>query len=143
MGDVNFDLTKSKRFLFIPYTLGGAGALTGAFVTTATTLPGIATAAAIGLVAGGIGVPVAATAVAVAAYGCFIAAKALLHTLVKEGALLPLGAAVVGVSCAKALFYTPFKAGAAGLKSLFNKKASAAKPAPAPQPKVDPPAPKP
>lgn len=143
MGDVNFDLTKSKRFLFIPYTLGGVGALTGAIVTTATTLPGIATAAALGLVAGGIGIPVAATAAAVVVYGAFIATKTLLHTLVKEGAMLPLGTAVVGVSCAKALFYTPFKAGFVSLKHLFNKKASAAKPDPAQQPKVDPPAPNP
>lgn len=137
MGDINFDLTTSKRFLFIPYSLGAIGAVTGAIVTTATALPGIATAAAIGLVVGGIGVPVAAVVAAVGVYGVFIAVKSLLNTAIKEGAMLPLGVVVVGVSCTKALFYTPIQAGIKGLKSLFNKKATPSAPARAPQPKAD------
>ncbi len=121
MGDINFDLTKNKRFLFIPYTLAAAGAAAGVatVIATAAVLPAVpvlAAAGAFGAVAGGIAFPSALTAAA-GVFG-FMASRQ-----VTELKVIPLGVAVVGGSCAKAMFVTPFQAAYKGIRSVFNSKA--------------------
>ncbi|MBI3441887.1 MAG: hypothetical protein HY052_08860 [Proteobacteria bacterium] len=139
MGDINFDLTKNKKFLLLSYTLAAAGAVTGIALTSAATVPAIIVAGAVGAVAGGVGVPVVATAVAGGAAGLFSLAKGWKRSM-NELAVIPLGVAVVGMSSAKAMFGTPFQAVFKGLKSAFNRKAarsggrSPAVKAPAPKP---------
>ena len=132
MGDLNFDLTKNKRFLLVPYTLAAVGAVAGIAMAGAATLPAIAAAGVIGAVAGGIGVPVAATALLGGVAGLLGLAKGK-GVAANEVAVIPLGMAFVGFSCAKAMFVTPFQAAFKGLKSVFNRKAA---PSAAPQPKA-------
>ncbi len=165
MGNFSLDLTKDKKFLILPYTMAAAGAIAGvgtaiaaalpvlpvvallntisalaggaaAPVTLASvmpTLPVLAVAGAAGAVIGGIVVPVALTAL--------IGGIGFLATRKKtELDVIPLGIAVVGAGCAKALFVTPFQAAYQGLRSVFNAKAkkqsssTPAKPANAPKP---------
>ncbi len=162
MGNFSLDLTKDKKFLIFPYTMAAAGAIAGvgtaiaaalpvlpvvALLNTITalaggtaapvtlasvmpTLPVLAAAGAAGAVIGGVVVPVALAAL-VGGIGFLATRKKA------ELEVIPLGMAVVGAGCAKALFVTPFQAAYKGLRSVFNtkaKKTSKTKPANAPKP---------
>lgn len=122
MGDLNLDLTSSKRFLAIPYLSAAVGAVAGVHMTAATSALGLVTAGAVGAVAGGIGIPMAVVGVAVLGYVGFVGLRETIKAIKKEGPTVPLGMAVIGLSCAKALFVTPFQAAAKILKG-FGKKA--------------------
>jgi len=123
MGDINFDLSKNKRFIFIPYTCAAIGAGITAFMAPAFIPGGIVANIALGAIAGGIGLPVLATIAAVGAIVLIAAGKELFKVAKKEGAMIPLGIGIIGYSSAKALFVTPFKALNSGLKKVFNSNA--------------------
>jgi len=107
MGDLNLDLSKSKAFSAGIYTAAAIGAGTSiATYGTGTVLSALAYGA-LGAVAGGIGIPVALTAMAVVGYAGYVGLAAAAKALKKEGAVVPLGMAVAGYSAAKALFVNP------------------------------------
>lgn len=119
MGDLNLDMSKSTPFNLGIYACAAVGAAAGvATYGTGTLLSTLAVGAA-GAVAGGIGIPVALTAVAVVGYAAYVGVAAALKALKKEGAVVPLGMAVVGFSAAKALFVSPFTAATGLGKKLF------------------------
>jgi len=108
MGDINLDMSRSKIFAAATYVCAGIGAVTGVHMTAATSTLGLIGAGAVGAVAGGMGIPLALTGVAVLGYVGFVGIKSTIKALKKEGAAVPLGMAIVGMSAAKALFVTPF-----------------------------------
>lgn len=111
MGDINFDLSKEPRFRIVPYACAAIGAAAGVMMTSAVTVPGMIAAGAIGAVAGGIGLPVVGVVAAIGGVAIWKMGKALVDTIKKEGPMLPLGMAVVGLSAAKTLFVSPFTEG--------------------------------
>ena len=128
MGDVNLDMSRSKIFAAATYVCAGIGAVTGVHMTAATSTLGLIGAGAVGAVAGGIGIPLALTGVAVLGYVGFVGIKSTIKALKKEGAAVPLGMALVGLSAAKALFVTPFTTLRDLGKKLINTKTSPQKP---------------
>lgn len=130
MGDINLDMTKNKRFLAIPYTCAAIGAAIGLHTAAASSLGGLVTAGAVGAVAGGIGIPMALTGVAVVAYVGFVGLKETFKALKKEGAVVPMGMALVALNCAKALFVTPFQAAAKLFKGFGGKPKGSSQAAP-------------
>lgn len=128
MGDLNLDLSKSKAFSAGIYTAAAVGA--GVSIATYGTGTVLSTLAygAIGVVAGGIGVPVALTAIAVVGYAGYVGIAAAVKSLKKEGAVVPLGMAVAGYSAAKALFVNPVLAASKLVKGLLHKSNGDAKP---------------
>ena len=110
MGDTNLDMTRSKIFNAAIYACAAGGAAVGAVTYGGGTALGMIGMGAAGAVAGGIGIPLALTGVAVLGYVGYVGIKATCKALKKEGAAVPLGMALVGLSAAKALFVTPFKA---------------------------------
>jgi len=110
MGDTNMDMSRSKIFNAGVYTCAAIGAAAGAVTYGGSTIGSMIAMGALGAVAGGIGVPLALTGVAVLGYVGYVGVKSTLKALKKEGAAVPLGMAIVGFSAAKALFVTPFKA---------------------------------
>ena len=127
MGNLNFDLSKEKRFKHITYACAAVGAAAAAITAPAAIPGGMVGYLVVGAIAGGIGLPIAAATVALGGIILFSAARELFKVAKKEGAALPLGIAIIGASSAKALFITPFSA----LRSVFNKKSAASKSAPA------------
>lgn len=127
MGDTNMDMTRSKIFNAGVYTCAAIGAAAGAATYGGSTLGSMLAMGALGAVAGGVGVPLALTGVAVLGYVGYVGVKATFKALKKEGAAVPLGMAIVGISAAKALFVTPFKA-LAGLLPKKDKDNDAQKP---------------
>lgn len=113
MGDTNMDMTRSKIFNVGVYACAIAGALTGAIGYGGGTVGGVLGMGAAGAVAGGLGIPLALTGVAVLGYVGYVGIKSTLKALKSEGAAVPLGLAIVGYSAAKALFVEPVKALAA------------------------------
>lgn len=119
MGDTNMDMTRSKIFNVGVYACAALGALTGAIGYGGGTVGGVLGMGAAGAVAGGLGIPLALTGVAVLGYVGYVGIKSTLKALKSEGAAVPLGLAIVGYSAAKALFVEPVKA----LAALLPKKA--------------------
>jgi len=109
MGDTDLDMSRSKIFNAGIYTCAAIGAGAGAVTFGGGTVAGMIGMGALGAVAGGIGVPLALTGVAVLGYVGYVGVKATIKAFKKEGAAVPLGMAIVGLSAAKALFVTPFK----------------------------------
>jgi len=109
MGDTNMDMSRSKIFNAGVYTCAAIGAAAGAVTYGGSTIGSMIAMGALGAVAGGVGVPLALTGVAVLGYVGYVGVKSTLKALKKEGAAVPLGMAIVGFSAAKALFVTPFK----------------------------------
>ena len=109
MGNTNMDMTRSKIFNAGVYACAAIGALTGAIGYGGGTIGGIIGMGAAGAVAGGLGVPLALTATAVAGYVGYVAIKSTIKALKTEWAAIPLGLAIVGISAAKALFVEPVK----------------------------------
>ncbi len=109
MGDTNMDMTRSKIFNAGVYACAAIGALTGAIGYGGGTVAGILGMGVAGAVAGGLGVPLALTAAAVAGYVGYVAVKSTIKALKTEWAAIPLGLAIVGISAAKALFIEPVK----------------------------------
>ena len=128
MGDLNLDMSKSKAFSAGIYTAAAIGA--GVSVATYGTGTVLSTFAygTLGAVAGGIGIPVALTAVAVIGYAGYVGIAAAVKSLKKEGAVVPLGMAVAGYSAAKALFVNPVLAASKLVKGLLPKSNGDAKP---------------
>lgn len=131
MGEMNFDLTRNKMFLAVPYTCAAIGAGVGLALAPIATPLGLAAAGVIGAVAGGIGLPVLGVAAGVCAYALCKGAKEVLTLAKKEGAILPIGMLFVGISSAKALFVIPFKGAEKAFRSLFSRKKEGQPPAPA------------
>lgn len=127
MGDMNMDMTRSKIFNAAVYTCAAIGAGVGIMTYGGSTLGSLIGMGALGAVAGGVGVPLALTGVAVLGYVGYVGIKSTIKALKKEGAAVPLGMAIVGISAAKALFVTPFKA----LAGLLPKKDNDAQKSPA------------
>lgn len=119
MGDLNLDMSKNAPFNIGIYACAAAGAVTGVVTYGTGTLLSTLAVGAAGAIAGGIGIPVALTAVAVVGYAAYVGVAAAVKALKKEGAVVPLGMAVVGFSAAKALFVSPFTATAGLGKKLF------------------------
>lgn len=109
MGDTNMDMTRSKIFNVGVYACAAIGAVTGAVGYGGGTLGGILGMGAVGAVAGGLGIPLALTGVAVMGYVGYVGLKSTIKALKSEGAAVPLGLAIVGISAAKALFVEPVK----------------------------------
>lgn len=109
MGNTNMDMTRSKIFNAGVYACAAVGALTGAIGYGGATVGGILGMGAVGAVAGGLGIPLALTATAVAGYVGYVAVKSTIKALKTEWAAIPLGLAIVGISAAKALFVEPVK----------------------------------
>lgn len=109
MGNTNMDMTRSKIFNAGVYACAAIGALTGAIGYGGATLGGVLGMGAVGAVAGGLGVPLALTTVAVVGYVGYVGIKSTLKALKSEWAAIPLGLAIVGISAAKALFVDPVK----------------------------------
>jgi len=129
MGQLDLDLSKSKLFSAGIYTAAAVGAVASAVTFgTGTALSALAYGA-LGAVAGGIGVPVALTAVAVVGYAGYIGLAAAAKALKKEGTMVPLGMAVAGVSAAKALLVNPVLGVHKLVKSILPKQDGDAKPA--------------
>ncbi|MFN7113260.1 MAG: hypothetical protein ACK4PK_02765 [Alphaproteobacteria bacterium] len=110
MGDTNMDMSRSKIFNAAVYACAAVGAGVGAVTYGGGTLGSMIAMGAMGAVAGGVGVPLALTGVAVLGYVGYVGIKSTIKALKKEGAAVPLGMAIVGLSAAKALFVTPVKA---------------------------------
>jgi hypothetical protein len=127
MGDTNMDMTRSKIFNAAVYACAAVGAGVGAVTYGGGTLAGMVGMGALGAVAAGVGVPLALTGVAVLGYVGYVGIKSTIKALKKEGAAVPLGMAIVGISAAKALFVTPIKA----LAGLLPKKDNDAQQPPA------------
>lgn len=109
MGNTNMDMTRSKIFNAAVYTCAAAGALAGAIGYGGGTAGGILLMGAGGAIAGGIGIPLALTAVAAVGYVSYVGTTSMFKALKSEGAAIPLGLALVGFSAAKALFVDPVK----------------------------------
>lgn len=109
MGNTNMDMTRSKIFNAAVYTCAAAGALVGAIGYGGGTAGGILLMGAGGAIAGGIGFPLALTAIAAVGYVSYVGIKSMFKALKSEGAAIPLGLALVGFSAAKALFVDPVK----------------------------------
>lgn len=109
MGNTNMDMTRSKIFNAAVYTCAAAGALAGAIGYGGGTAGGILLMGAGGAIAGGIGFPLALTAVAAVGYVSYVGTTSMFKALKSEGAAIPLGLALVGFSAAKALFVDPVK----------------------------------
>ncbi len=109
MGNTNMDMTRSKIFNAGVYACAAVGALTGAIGYGGATVGGVLGMGAVGAVAGGLGIPLALTATAVAGYVGYVAVKSTIKALKTEWAAIPLGLAIVSISAAKALFVEPVK----------------------------------
>jgi hypothetical protein len=119
MGDLNLDFSKNPRFLVIPYGCAALGA--AATVTMAPALP-VAAAIAIGAVAGGIALPAVGIGVAVGAFALLAGVRKGVKEMLFEASMIPIGMALVGYNCAKAMFVTPFQAAWKWMKSGDEKK---------------------
>ncbi len=128
MGDLNLDMSKSKAFSAGIYTAAAVGAGVGIATYGTGTLLSTLAYGALGAVAGGIGIPVALTAVAVVGYAGYVGIAAAAKALKKEGAVVPLGMAIAGYSAAKALFVNPVLSAQKLVKSLLPKSDQDAKP---------------
>lgn len=125
MGDINLDFSKNPRFLVIPYGCAALGA--AATVTMAPALP-VAAAVALGAVAGGIALPAVAVGVAVGAFALLAGVRKGVKEMLFEASMIPLGMAIVGYNCAKAMFVTPFQSAWKWMKSGDEKKPEDKKP---------------
>lgn len=119
MGDLNLDFSKNPRFLVVPYGCAAIGA--AAAVTMAPALP-VAAAIAIGAVAGGIALPAAGIGVVVGAFALLAGVRKGVKEMMFEASMIPLGMAIVGYNCAKAMFVTPFQSAWKWMKSGDAKK---------------------
>jgi len=116
MGNVNLDLSKSKAFVGVTYVCAAIGAIGGVHFAGAALGPLAAGAA--GAVVGGLGLPAAVAGVALAGYVGFVGLKAAVSAAGKESVAVPLAAAVLAFSAAKAMFVTPFTAAGSLFKKL-------------------------
>lgn len=128
MGDLNLDLSKSKAFSAGIYTMAAAGAGVGIATYGTGTLLSTVAYGTLGALAGGIGIPVALTAVAVVGYAGYVGIAAAAKSLKKEGAVVPLGMAIAGYSAAKALIVNPVLAAQKFVKGLLPTSGGDAKP---------------
>lgn len=108
MGNVNFDLSKSKPYKYLAWGCAAIGAGVGVHMAGAVTVGGMVAAGVAGGVVGACTIP---TAVGVTGVALFMVGKSLLKFLKEEAPLIPLMGIMIGYSSLRTLA-EPFISGA-------------------------------